>query len=535
MTTKVVRNFKHVMMFSLLIIGVMSCESDIEGVGVNLVENGVFDTQSFNSDVTAYNQNILKRRAHGLGQYLLGVYKNDNFGKFEASIVTQLTYQGLGDFGIDPSIDTVILHMPYQAIDTNSVANDPREFQLDSVYGNKDVEFNLNVYELDTYLNTLDPLNPSDELIYYSDQDYEYVSSPLFSGAFKPNAIDTVLYVKRQEIIIDSETLEHDIDTIKNAGVVPSIKIPLNEDFFTNNFLNNPSAFESTGTFIDFFNGLYIQATEGEDPASSVMSLNLAAAKMSIYFTNTVLTDETITTTNSDGDVVVVSETDLNNDGDTTDEDVPVRTKQTANFNFSGVTANTYTRDYTSSEVESALNNPNSTIGDEKLYIQGAAGSIALIDILKDEDIEELRANNWLINEAKISFYVDQEVVNSSDNFIPKRLFLYNYDENLQISDVITEGPTIFGGTLLMDDNGEPYKYQFNITDYLSKILDSNEPVDISKLALKVYNINDIPASVNDVIIDDYNWDPRGIVLHGSQSLNTEKRIKLEIIYSEIN
>ena len=48
-------------------------------------------------------------------------------------------------------------------------------------------------------------------------------------------------------------------------------------------------------------------------------------------------------------------------------------------------------------------------------------------------------------------------------------------------------------------------------------------------------NISDIPASGTDTEITNFSWTPKGVVVHGNQSLNLEKRLKLEISYTEIN
>jgi hypothetical protein len=47
--------------------------------------------------------------------------------------------------------------------------------------------------------------------------------------------------------------------------------------------------------------------------------------------------------------------------------------------------------------------------------------------------IEDLRNNNWLINEANLTFYVDQ---NSDTSIVPEQLFAYNFEENEQITEV---------------------------------------------------------------------------------------------------
>lgn len=527
MTTKVVKTIKKITLFTILFFGILSCEKDIENVGVNLVENGVFNVETYNSDVKTYNQNILKRRAKALGQYLLGVYHTNDFGKLEASIATQLVPAGTIDFGTNPVIDTVILSIPYQAtkkgtqeVTVGGQTIKVPEFKLDSVFGDQNVGFNLNVYELTSYLNTLDPLNPSEALKYYTDQTYNYNPTPLYTGLFKPSPNDTVFYVKRPEVILDYTTMAYDIDTIKKTNSDPVIRLPLNETFFTNNFLNNTTIFASTATFINFFRGLYIQATENTNPKASIMSLNLIGeSNITIYYTNTVVKDETI------------NNVDLNGDGNI-DAAANVRTKQTAVFNIGGITTNTYTRNYTTSTAISVINTPNTINGDQKLYLQGAAGSFALIDLFTNDDINVLRSNNWLINEANLTFYIDQSAENLN---VPEKLLVYNYDENAQMTDIFTEGPDGYDAKLQRDTNGDPEKYTINITNYISNVLKNIDPTNPSKLAVKVFNTSDFPKDANDTEIKDYSWTPKGVVLHGNQSTNISKRIKLEITYTKIN
>jgi len=526
MTTKVVKITKQIALFSVLFLSMLSCETDIENLGTNIVENGVFDTQKYDSELIAYNQNILKRRAKRLGQYLLGVYSDNDFGKLEASIATQLAPSGEIDFGTDPSMDAVILSIPYQSKKTGSEEVEHLGetikvpmFELDSIYGDQSKEFSLNVYELTSYLNTLDPLNPSEELIYYTDQTYNYNPTPLYSGSFKPSKIDTVLYVNRPEIILDYNTMEHDVDTIKNVKSVPVIRLPLDETFFTNKFLLNTSFPETTGAFVEFFKGLYIEATENTDPKPSIMSLKLSgSSNITIFYTNTIVKDETI------------KNIDLNGDGNI-DATANVRTKQKAIFTFSGITTNTYTRTYKPS-TETIINSPDLVNGDEKLYLQGAAGSFALIDLFTNDDIENLRNNDWLINEASLTFYVDQSAENS---IVPEKLFVYNYEESKQITDIFTEGIKGFDGLLQKDDDGNPIKYTINITDYISNILKSTDPIELSQLAVKVHNTSDLPAALTDIEIKDFSWTPKGVVIHGNQSSDVDKRIKLEITYTELN
>lgn len=502
MFTKVMKAIKVIAMPLLFIVAIISCEGDIEDVGVGVVDRGLFDTNELSSNIISYNQNDLEVKANNLGQYLLGVYKNDDFGQINAGLAGQLTFSSSIDFGIDPAIDSVILNIPYQATRSEEDNSDGSpNWELDSIYGNQNVEYKLSVHELETFLNTLDPSNPEENLNYYSDETYLFNETPLFEDSFKPNKNDTVMYIHRRGII-DEATNTYQIDTIKSSISSPSIKLPLNKDYFTDNFINNPdakAALASVSAFVEFFNGLYIEASKinaADEP--SIMSLSMSNASMNIYYTNSV----------SD-----------------------VKTAQTATFYFGGggVTSNTYIRDYEGSRAQTVIDNPDVVNGDSRLFLNGAAGSIALIDLFVDDDLEELRANNWLINEANLTFYIDDT---SDLEVLPERLYLYNYEDSTQIRDVLIEGIDVFGGDLKRDEAGNPISYKFRITDYITKILDDIDPIELKQLALKVFNISDIPTQIIDVKVEDYSWTPKGIIVHGSNSEVVDKRVKLELIYT---
>ena len=498
MAKSIVKAIKLVALALVFVSGIVSCEGDIEDVGVGIVDNGLFETNNHVSNLKAYNQNDLEVKANKLGQYLLGVYKNDDFGSLDASIVGQAAFLSSINFGTDPAIDSVVLNIPYLATKQaeNNEDGSPK-WELDSIWGDQSTEYTLSVYELNTYLNTLDPENPGEELDYYSDQTYLFKPTALYSGAFKPNKNDTMTIIQRREIIIDEDTMEHDVDTIKETNSAPSIKLPLNTQFFEDNFLTNPEAFENQAAFIEFFNGLYLQASKiNPTDDTSIMTLEFYRSKMTIYYTNTVGED---------------------------------RTKQTANFYFNNVNNNTYIRDYTDSKAKPFLDAPNTVDGDTRLFLNGAAGSIALVDLFVDEDLDEIRSNNWLINEANLLLYLDE----SADlSILPERLFLYNYEDETQIADVVL-GSEIFGGYLERDEDGNPWRYKMKLTNFVSRILNEDDPTELKQLAIKVMNASDIPNELLDLKVNDYSWTPKGIIVHGSNSENAEKRLKLELVYSE--
>ncbi|MDY7396826.1 DUF4270 domain-containing protein [Aureibaculum sp. 2210JD6-5] len=528
MTTKIVNSIKYIAIFSIVLMSVISCEKDFQNVGVGLVDNNLFATEQATFEVIAYNQNVDSSRISSSNPHLLGVTKDKNFGLLKASIIGQLSLGSI-NFTDNMSIDAVILNIPYYATKKEGAAG----YELDSIIGDQETEFNLSVYENGTYLNTLDPTDPSQGKKYYSDETY-VKKSLLYSDGFKPNKNDTIYIVERRFLDGDPDTVD-DRDTIMTETATPSIKIPLDTVFFRNSFINqqNSGAFDSNDNFINHFRGLILEA-DGTD--GSLMTLPMNNATMTFYYSNIVLTDESTTTG------------DLNGDGDTDDEDVPVKTKQTASFPLSGLKTGTYERDYTKAQPDSDINtkltSPDKENGEDKLYIQGAAGSITIIDILKgmtQEKLDQIRSENWLINDASLTLYVENE----NDTIIPHKLHIYNYEENTQILDASTEPQTLqFNGALQKTEDNKPLKYKFTITDYISEVLKSDNPLNLQKLAIKVFHPTDLPnipqnGPITDIIMRDFSWNAKGVVLKGnnyeSSSDGYAQRLKLEIFYTTNN
>ena len=518
MTMKIVNSAKYVGLLTLILISAIACEKDFENIGVGLVDNNQFTTKIDTFEVIAYNQDVLLSRVDGIPQYPIGVYKDDNFGILNTSFVSQLGLPASSDFGDNVSIDTIVLTIPYYVTAQEDNSNGTRNYKLDSIIGDQDVEYLLSVYESGTFLNSLDPLDPTKGKKYYSNESYNE-KTLLYSDQFKPNKNDTVLYVKRRFLDDDRNTVD-DIDTIKTELVKPSIKIPLDTVFFRNNFVNQQGSgvFESFDNFIDHFRGVLIKA---EGTEGSLMTLEMTDADITIYYTNIVINDE-----NDSG-------IDLNGDGDTTDTEVPVRTKQQMTFSLGGLRASQYNRDYTGSAIQDRILTPNTANGEKRLYIQGAAGSMAIIDLSKGLDeikLNEIRDNNWLINEANLILYVDE----TNKDSVPSRLQLYNLDYNSQIRDVFTEAQISgIGGFLEIGDDKKPLKYEFRITDYISEVLKSDDPAALVKLGLKVFHPTDIPSGLtaNDTINKDFSWRAKGVVLKGNDLLeganDYNERLKL--------
>jgi hypothetical protein len=481
-------------LFSIVFFTIISCEKEIEGIGGNIIDNSKFSTGTYKSIAITNNKNVDSVPANKIEQYLLGSYYDNEFGSLKGSIVSQLllpvsTSGGYvtGDdynFGVNAGIDSVLIFIPYQSTKLDDAEDGKPLFQIDSIIGSEDVEFKLSVYELETYLNNLDPNDPTKSIVYYSDKVFAKKATPLYAQNFKINPNDTVAYIKRY--LADGVTV-YDTDTIKQTNTVPSIILPLDEAEIQQIFVDNASGsqFSSLDAFTRYFRGFYIEAIEDLTNKSHLISLDMKSSKMVIYYSN-------------DQDEAETS--DLNGNGIKGEQGA--RVQESFTFLFGDIKSNVLERDYPT---------PHES-GSDRLYVQGAAGSIVTVDLFADGEIEEiLKTGGWLINDASLTFYVDQ---NASSSIVPEQLFIYNYQENTQITDMLLVGGGLasVGGILERDDDGKPYKYTFKIADYISRVLTATDPLDLSTLAIKVYNPTDKPVSV--IEIPEYSWNPKGVVLY---------------------
>lgn len=513
---------------SLLCLGaIISCEKDFNDIGTNVVSNTKFETgeilldveietidlesvQADNINLTAYQQQL----GGALGEYWLGVYNNPNAKKIEASIVSQIGYvSGLKNTaGIDTilNLEKVILKLPYPATSIGKNSDGVTEFKLDSILGNTDIETSVVVKQNNTYLNTLDPNDPSKNNTFPSDFNYEnsQVLSENLNFKFTPKAIDTAFYYNRINRMNPSEIYE---DVTKATQIInsdtialPFLAIPLDltkmEDLFWDKFESNE--FSSKEEYENYFRGLIIES-RGIDGSLVPFNLNSTPRpSLVFYYTKSIMDNGTVKDT--------------------------INSKYS--FTLSGIRNSMY-----------KMTNPTISTPANNFVVQGTAGTIAKITVLDNTKLQEIRANNWLVNDASLSFYVNQSI-SADKNIIPQRLFIYQNKDNgnggntpTQLTDTYKESAT-FGGSLELTEGDKPEKYTFKITDYISDLLNGTTN-DVSPLILKVYN-NPTDNAVNnnalDVNVKSYNWNPRGVtLLDGKETVNGTKRAVLKISYSK--
>ncbi len=500
----------------LIISGVISCEKDFTDVNSSVITNNEFTTNDTLLEVTISEKPVASVRADGiqlgaLGQYLLGTYNNSNYEKIEASVVSQIQISDAfkvvdREYGADTTvvtqIDTVYLKLPYQA-----TLQSDGTYELDSIIGNTEKAFNLNIYEIDRFLNVLDPNDPTMFNEFQSDAMYQPMLTELNATSnfqYIPRAGDTMMVVSRK---LNTGSI-YTRDTIKLTNSLPFGRVPLKTDMLKQILLDRyqTADFASQEAFNDYFRGIMLKATEGAEPGS-LISFNFNNGTLDynpsieVFYTNTVLASG------------VVIDTIKKNDS----------------FRLFGIRNSIY---------DMSTNNP-SPVGN--FQIQGTAGNHADIALFgPDNDgngladqMEELRAKNWLINDAQLTFYVNQDIVGFDTIATPFRLFLYkNGTHPAVIKDLLSEGSVAFGGVLELTDEKKPDKYTFRITDYISDILSGATSYN-PPLTLKVANPTDFPTTVTDTIIDSYNWNPKAVMLLNHLLTNGDRRVRLKISYSE--
>jgi len=199
-----------------------------------------------------------------------------------------------------------------------------------------------------------------------------------------------------------------------------------------------------------------------------------------------------------------------------------------------------------------AIANPNTTLGDEKLYLKGGAGSMAVIELFGrdgeglSQELTEYKDKNWLINEANLTFYVDRDAMQNSRE--PNRILLYDLDNNNVIVDYSldqTTNPTnpkfnksTFGGIIRRVDS-RGFSYKIRLTTHIRNILRDNK-TNVRLGLVVTENVNNINLSqfqnttTNRRIPTSSVIHPFGTILYGNNTTANDKKLKLEIFYTKL-
>lgn len=543
--------------FAFVILSFIACDKDFNIIESDVLgkDNANFDTNNLNLQILAYNKKLDSLQINGLGANLLGVFNDPAYGQTTASIITQVTPATFDpDFGDNPVIDSVILKIPYfsrKITDTTYVMN-----EQDSLYGSSDIK--LTIYQNNYFLRDFNP-DPlvNDPQGYYSKADGAINTTDNFAitddaiinfDDHKGAILKDTTYTPSNNPI---KTKVGDGDTASTTISDPAFRIKLDNSFWTTTIIDKEGSTElsNANNFKDYFRGLYFKA-EAIGTDGNMILLNLAStdANITIYYSK----DSTV-------------------EGETT--------QSTYTLNFTGNRLNTFINNYNLV----TLTNGDKTLGDEKLYLKGAEGSMAIVDLFSgmvdcngtpetalecfkktyrklDENGNYLPKVNGsyplkkLINEAHLVIYEDVDISNGGDADYHKydRIYAYDIKNNTSIIDYDfdpsdnTDSPfnsrIIHLGQRITDDNGVS-KYKIRITEHINNILlrDSTN----TKLGLVLSN--NVNVLSNSKILkseDEVNEVPatailtsRGTVLYGTNvsAPNEDKKMKLEIFFTDPN
>jgi hypothetical protein len=224
---------------------------------------------------------------------------------------------------------------------------------------------------------------------------------------------------------------------------------------------------------------------------------------------------------------------------------------------MSGNTVSLLEKSNPNSVYETAINSPDRVLGDDKLYLKGGEGSLAVIKLFGPDlfgedgttgapngvadELDVIRKSGWLINEANLVFNIDGAAM--ANSYEPERIFLYDFTNSRVTLDYYN-----FTGKITRDATAQKRGayYKVNLTSHIRSLVKHKDSTNI-KLGIVVTENIEIPdfyklrtptaffskapkASV---------MNPLGTILYGGKSTSTnpleDKRLKLEIYYTKPN
>ncbi|RDI08581.1 DUF4270 domain-containing protein [Flavobacterium sp. AG291] len=528
----------------------VSCDDDFNLLGADVIDGDIHsDMEREEVSVVAYDRPTGAVQANNMTQNQLGVYDNPVFGKTVSNFVTQVVMASENPTLYEPVVDSVYLYIPYYTTAKEAGEDGETIYEWGNslntyIFGDPEAKFNLKIYQNGYYLRDTDPGATDNTQRYFSDDkamvENMVVGQPLFEG-------DTTFSLKEvridAKVTDDSGNVTDKVVERKKPGLyIQFDPARFNELFFSQanrgNLINNT-------VFKNYFRGLYFK----------VEQLDKAVMNIPDFASGTI--------------TVKMRDYEALTSGTTAGPDLEKgRIRKTVTFNLKGNTINFFDNTY-NTDFNTAVSNSDVTLGDDRLYLKGGAGSMAVVS-LNDAKINELiqtigkgAGNNVLINEANLVFYVDNNAENgmggnASRNVVaPWRLYLYDLKNRKPIIDYSMDATTYqsnpkldkynFGGIIDTLSDGR-IAYKIRLTNHIKNII-KGDSTNV-KLGLVVTdNINittnyklKTPFTEGDIQVKDVPYSSvqnlLGTKLYGSNvpadGNGSEKNgVKLEIYYSK--
>ncbi len=536
-----------------------SCDKDFNTIGSDVIGDDHFDFEK-KDDVSliAYTKATGAVQTNNLPLKALGVYKDDYFGTTKASFVTQVSLStSAPDFGIEIAIqatDSVYLYIPYLATQTAAgTGNEANTYELSKYefYGENTKSISLKVFESNFLLRDFEASDPSVRKKYYSDEK-SLIENTINTNAPLNNILvpaeSTEFKFSNEEIRIfktnatgqfldanGAVTTDATKKVIKER-IAPGMWLNLNKEFFENKVLKaSDENLLNNNVFREYLKGLYFQVDANAD-SNALALLDFTSAYINIqYHSKKALTTDPLE-------------------------------KKSFRLQLSGNSI-TFFENNNSTEYTTALNSSNSLSGDALLYPKGGDGSVVFIDLFGPdasgdidnvpEELEQLRADNILVNDAFLTFYVQKDISNNIDpeNF-STRVYLYDATNNTPLLDYIFDSSTaadsknnklVFGGILeVNEENDQLTRYKVRLRNHINNIVNGTNSSSNGnvRLGLSVtqninnsgrYEVKNLTSFGNQYLPIGSIIQPRGTVIYGNNTTEVDKKLKLEIYYTKPN
>ncbi len=529
----------------LAVFSVVSCDDDPNAVGGEVLGDVNFSDETYQSVPVAYSKKLARVQTSAIPSTndgastanIIGYYDDPVYGLSKYSVLSQVRFNNADNvsfvpsFGTNPVLDSVVLSIPYYSRELTSVTDADglvrKTYALDSVYGS--TPMNISVYRSNYFLRDVDPSIAGAELeqrqVYYSDDINNFgasVEDDLLATA------ENVLPSSQQIVLILPDGADEDSDQ-DVVFQVPQLKVKLPNDYFATAILdkNGTTELSNINNFRNYFRGIYLKP-ELVGAEGNLFFFNKNGVNITLYYTFE----------NADGS------------GDRSSGSVQIA------FDNNSVNGIDSTLDPT---IATTLENQDSINGEKNLYLKGGDGSYAVLDLFggtvsnengeQEAELSFLQRQDWLVNEANLIFYIDQEKVISGDSE-PERIYIFDEEtglilvdfslDNVSTTSPINSIPNHLGRISRGSDNrGEFYKIK--ITRHIVNVL--NGSINNNRLGVAVsQNVNIFgaakaftPNSTEDDIVPFASvLSHEGTILYGNtDDVPESKRLRLEIFYSK--
>jgi hypothetical protein len=520
---------------------VTSCEKDFSDIGTDVIGNQNITIQSATYPVKTYNKRITPFQTNALAKNLLGYYYDPNFGSTTVHFLTQLTPKNYSpNFGDNTVLDSVVLTIPYSSRKQDDV------YSIDSLYGQTPIK--LSIFKNNFLLRDFDP-----------GSDLEATQSYYSNGSLSPTEalnsaeLEGQLLYQNTSFLPSNDpipltTTNSEGETETTATLTPSLRVKFDPNDLPNNFWEelifdkeDDDELSSANNFYNYFRGLYFKVEPLSPEASDGTFIQLdfvsANAHLKLHYTYEVTSTTTDETSERQGSY---------------------------DLGFNGKRVNVFENNFDPAVLQNIANS-NPLEGDAQLYLKGGEGAMAIVELFSEDEsgndfddyITDFKENDGdetivkrLINEAYLEFYIDETAM-ATNSDVPNRVFVFDLNNKIPLADYYFDSSVnsktsdskfahlVPVSTETNDAGIEQRKYKIRLTGHLNNIVTKDSTnVKIGLLVSSNVGATDMKTfltydnQVNGIPTGSI-LSPKSVILHGNNSSDVTKKVKLNIYYTD--